>query len=255
MASSSFQEKLLKIMDQKDHWGWRIWTGPQVNKSQLLIHFQQEYEVFVRDFPLFLARVYGRMHKAPTNLQREFAENIYEEQTGGLSSKISKNISHPDLFLKMMRGLGYKNSVFEKIELLPTSLAYRSYLDLVTLNDDWRVGAAVMTLFVEGSREDRIRLKKNYRPTEDLDSKLKHHSLHRYHGLKIADMDLVKAHYLIEGSHRKSAWETLLNEIPSYLEERVLTAMKNSLDLWLLYRDGICLEMGLKFSFLETRDD
>jgi len=251
MASNSFQEKLLCMMDEKDHWGWKIWTGPDVSKAQLLIHFHQEYEVFVRDFPLLLGRVYGRMRGVQNQLLREFAENIYEEQTGGLSAKISKNLSHPELFLKMMRGMGYKSETFERIQLLPTSLAYRSYLDLITLTEDWRVGAALMTLFVEGSREDRERLSKKYRPTESLDSKLKNHSLHKIHGLKISDMDLVKAHYAIEGSHRKSAWETLLKEIPEHLEGQVLQVMKNALDLWLLYRDGICLEMGLSFSFRE----
>jgi pyrroloquinoline-quinone synthase len=232
-------------MDEKDHWGWRLIVGPQMTKSQLLVHFQQEYEVYVRDFPILLYRVLGRMNHASKGLKREFAENIYEEQTGGLSKAISKGLSHPDLFLKMMRGLGFKDRQFENIELLPTSLAYRSYLDLVTLNYDWRVAACILGLFVEGSREDRERLGKNYKPTTKLSEKLRYHSLAKYHGLKERDMDLVKAHYAIEGSHRKSAWETLLNEVPDFLEADVEVAMLNALDLWHLFRDGVCLEMGL----------
>lgn len=233
-------------MDAKDHWGWTLLTSDRVKKSQLLIHFQQEYEVFVRDFPLLLARVLGRMGpEAPAQLKREFAENIYEEQTGGLSAKISKNLSHPDLFLKMMRGLGFKDSVFKSVSLLPTSLAYRAFLDRITLLSDWRVAAALLTLFVEGSREDRARLKKSYRPTQSLSQKIKSHSLYCYHGLRESDMDLVKAHYMIEGSHRKSAWETTLDSIPAHLEAEVEECLENALHLWHLYRDGICVEMGL----------
>ncbi len=245
MSQKAFREKLLQIMDAKDHWGWRQIVGPRMQKRQLLIHFQQEYEVFVRDFPVFLARVMGRMTTGYLQLKREFSENIYEEQTGGLSSSISRHQSHPELFLQMMTGLGFKRNLFDKISLLPTSLAYRSYLDLITLNSDWRIGAAVLTLFVEGSVEDRQRLKKNYKPTMSLKNKIRSHSLYKYHGLKESAMTLVKAHHAIEGSHRKSAWETTLQMIPKNLEDEVVTAMQNSLDLWQLYRDGICIEMNL----------
>lgn len=245
--SVDFREQLLQIMDAKDHWGWPWILSGRLTRAQLLIHFQQEYEVFVRDFPIFLARVLGRMQGGSSVLKRELAENIYEEQTGGLSAKISRNLSHPELFLKMMKGLGFSSKEFDRIELLPTSLAYRSFLDLVTLTYDWRIGAALLGLFVEGSREDRARLKKNYRPTQSLSAKLREHSLHKYYGLKESDMDLVKAHYVIEGTHRKSAWETVLKEIPSTLESDVEVCMHNALDLWLLYRDGICGEMGLAF--------
>lgn len=233
-------------MDQKDHWGWKILTGPAINKDQLLVHFQQEYEVYVRDFPLLLSRVLGRMDPNAKILKREFAENIYEEQTGGLSKSVSRNLSHPDLFLKMMGGLKYQTKEFEKIRLLPTSLAYRSYLDLVTLTKDWRIGAAVMTLFVEGSIDDRARLKQGYRPTTSLQQKLKNHSLHKFHGLKLTDMDLVRAHHMVEGSHRKSAWETTLHFIPKHLENEVVEAMLNALDLWQLFRDGVCIEMNIE---------
>lgn len=246
MAASAFRELLLRVMDQKDHWGWYQITSPGLKKNQLQIHFQQEWEVYVRDFPILLARILGRMNEASPELKREFAENIYEEQTGGLSAKISKNLSHPELFLKMMRGLGYQEREFSKVELLPTSLAYRSYIDLVTLTGPWQVGAVVLGLFVEGSREDRARLKQGYRPTQNLNAKIRNHSLHKFYGLKESNMDLIKAHHAIEGAHRKSAWDTLLKEIPKHLEDEIVTAMRNSLELWLLYRDGICLEMGLR---------
>lgn len=232
-------------MDQKNHWGWNFLSKPGLKKSQLLIHFQQEYEVYVRDFPIFLARILGRMEVGHFSLKRELAENLYEEQTGGVSKKISQNRSHPELFLKMMKGLGYRDRDFEKISLLPTSLAYRCFLDKVTLIDDWRVAAAVMTLFVEGSVHDRQRLKASYQESKSLSDKLKDHAMIKYYGLKLKDADLIKVHYAVEGDHRRSAWEGLVQSIPEFLKGLVIQRMKEALDLWLLFRDGVCLEMGL----------
>lgn len=243
---ASFKESLLSVMDQKNHWGWQFISGPDLKKQQLLVHFQQEFEVYVRDFPVFLARIMGRMEEGSPQLKRELAENLYEEQTGGISQKISKGQSHPDLFLKMMKGLGYSHNKFENIDLLPTSLAYRCFLDKVTLIDDWRVGAAIMTLFVEGSVHDRARCQNKYKEKLTIQQKMKQHALVKYYGLKTADADLIKVHHAVEGDHRKSAWETILKAIPKNLQPLIHQRMCEALELWLLYRDGICIEMGLQ---------
>lgn len=242
----SFREKLLNVMDQKNHWGWKFLSGPGLSKSQLLIHFQQEYEVYVRDFPILLARILGRMGTGDENLKRELAENIFEEQTGDLSKKISQGNSHPKLFLKMMVGLGFSEKKFKDIELLPTSLAYRCFLDQMTLNEDWRIGAGILMLFVEGSLHDRSKLKSNYREKISLAQKLRDHALIKYYKLDPKYADLVRVHYAVEGGHRKSAWQTLLKLIPNELEDQFVLRMEQALELWLLFRDGVCVEMGLE---------
>ena len=43
------------------------------------------------------------------------AENIYEEETGGLSL----GTSHPELFLTMMEGLRFRRNSFDHVHLLP----------------------------------------------------------------------------------------------------------------------------------------
>jgi len=245
-SAVSFKESLLRVMDRKNHWGWEFLSGPKLTRPQLLIHFQQEYEVYVRDFPILLARILGRMDAGSTLLKREFAENLYEEQTGGISQKISKGRSHPELFLKMMKGLGYSEKSFRNIEFLPTTLAYRCFLDKVTFLDDWRIAAAIMTLFVEGSVHDRKRMSKSYRETASLKQKLKNHAMIRYYGLKEKDADLIKVHHAVEGGHRKSAWETVLQTVPPNLESTLVKRMEEALELWLLFRDGVCVEMGLE---------
>src|SRR5215467_7564726 len=137
-----FQEELLRIMDRKHHWAWPAFTDGSASKSQLLIHFQQEYGVYVRDFPVLLARIHGQ--NPPPSVRRMLAQNIYEEDTGGLS--LGK--SHPELFLLMMGGLGFPAKSFDRVRLLSASRAYRTWLERVSGNRDWVVGAAALTIFV-----------------------------------------------------------------------------------------------------------
>ena len=49
MNKATFQESLLQIMEQKDHWAWSSFTTGQVAKENLHVHLEQEYEVYVRE--------------------------------------------------------------------------------------------------------------------------------------------------------------------------------------------------------------
>ncbi|HXI03577.1 MAG TPA: hypothetical protein VNI57_10415, partial [Candidatus Saccharimonadales bacterium] len=71
-----FREDLLRVMDGKDHWAWPLFSGPGASRRQLLVHYQQEYLTYVRDFPLFLGRIHGRCPVA--EVRRLLAENLYE---------------------------------------------------------------------------------------------------------------------------------------------------------------------------------
>jgi hypothetical protein len=148
----SFQERLLAVMDQKHHWAWPVFSGNRITLDRLKIHFQQEFAVYVRDFPLLLGRLYAK--NPPDEIRRELAANLYEEETGGLSV----GRSHPALFVEMMRGLGFSERDFSRIRLLPASRAYRQWLDRVTTRRAWIEGLAVMTIFVEGSVKERQEL-------------------------------------------------------------------------------------------------
>src|SRR5262249_39909565 len=113
LTTSRFQEEMLRIMDRKHHWAWPAFSDGTATKDQMTRHFQQEFAVYVRDFPVLLARIHGQ--NPPPAVRRMLAENIYEEDTGGLS--LGK--SHPELFLQMMAGLGLTATTFEDIRLLP----------------------------------------------------------------------------------------------------------------------------------------
>ena len=101
------RERLLAVMDRKHHWAYPNLTRAGLTRDQLFAHFKHEYLVYVRDFPVLLARVLGNV-PAVDEVRRALAENVYEEQTGGLS----RTDAHPALFLKMMAGLGFAPSAF-----------------------------------------------------------------------------------------------------------------------------------------------
>jgi pyrroloquinoline-quinone synthase len=79
----SYQEDLLSVMDRKDHWSWPHFNEGHATRAQLLTHYQQEYEVYIRDFPVFLSRVHAACPHP--EVRRDLAENLFEEETGKLS--------------------------------------------------------------------------------------------------------------------------------------------------------------------------
>lgn len=243
LTKSRFQEELLKIMDQKHHWAWPAFANGAVTKTQLLTHFQQEYAVYVRDFPVLLARIHGQ--NPPPSVRRMLADNIYEEDTGGLS--LGK--SHPELFLTMMEGLGFRPPAFDKIRSLPASKAYRGWLDRASANKNWVTGAAVLTIFVEGSVKDRKELLEpsKRKTAEEIETVVQRHPLVLHHGLSSDQMDLIRAHQMVEAGHRHDAYDMVVNYATTGSQQQVvLTSLKKSLTLWLKYRDAVAEACGLK---------
>ena len=242
LLPDQFKEILLQIMDQKDHWAWNDFSGGRVTKKQLKVHFQQEYEAYVRDFPVFLSRIHAK--SPPLDVRRDLAENLYEEETGGLS--IGR--PHPELFLVMMKGLGYSASDFSSVKLLPGSQRYRRWLDRTTTTFQWVIAASVITIFVEGSNKDRRETdpSRKLEPI-DLDKKITNHPLVKFHGLDPAYLGLVKAHHAVEGDHRLAAWKMVLDYAKTVkIQKDIYRAVSKSLQLWLSYRDEIALACGLK---------
>ena len=82
MDRETFREQMLSVMERKNHWAWPFFTSGRVPKDRLHFHFEQEYETYVRDFPIMVGRAYVRCPIAA--IRRSLAENLYEEETGGL---------------------------------------------------------------------------------------------------------------------------------------------------------------------------
>src|SRR5580704_5751334 len=148
----SLRERLLAVMDRKHHWAYPSLTRAGLTREQLLAHFRHEYLVYVRDFPVLLARALGTVPPID-DVRRALAENLYEEQTGGLS----RTEAHPALFLKMMAGLGYDAGAFQDDDawLHPAATRYHAFLRERSCAPPWQAAVALLTVFVEGSVHER----------------------------------------------------------------------------------------------------
>jgi len=245
LTTEQFRERLLGIMDRKHHWAWPHFSRGAISKDQHKIHFQQEYAVYVRDFPVFLSRIHGQ--NPPPEVRSLLAANIYEEETGGLSL----GRAHPELFLTMMKGFGFEPAQFRDVALLPASRTYRKWLDTVSSARDWIVGAAVLTIFVEGSVNDRREIQEPSKPKTkaEIEEFVKEHPLVRNHGLSPEYLDLVRAHQMVEAGHRQDAYAIILAYATTRKQqEAVLAGLSRSRDLWLRFRDGVARACGLKRS-------
>lgn len=239
---SKFLECLLGVMDRKRHWAWPHFGNGSISRRQFKVHFQQEYEVYVRDFPVLLARVHGM--SPPRPVRTLLAENIYEEETGGLSF----GRSHPELFLEMMQAMGFRKTDFEHVRLLPASRRYRAWLDRLTAQPDWLPGAAVLTVFVEGSVHDRREIlhPPPAKTKAAVERTVRNHVLVKHYGLDPAAMNLVRAHQKVEGGHRRDAYEIVLTYARTPAQRRaVLGHLETALGHWLAYRDGVAHACGL----------
>jgi pyrroloquinoline quinone (PQQ) biosynthesis protein C len=237
-------ERLLAIMDQKTHWAWPNFTRPGLSRAQLLIHFRHEYATYVRDFPVLLGRALGQIPDL-IDVRRSLAENIYEEQTGGLS----KSAPHPELFLRMMEGLGFARAQFEEkvldADLHPAARSYRDWLRERSGALPWQTATALLTIFVEGSVNERGELMGTYVRAKGEAAVVKHPMVVHY-GCPPSAMHLVRAHGDVEGGHRGDAWRIILDHTKDEaIAKQVVDTCMDGLARWQRYRDGVADLMGL----------
>lgn len=234
---SEFREALLQIMERKKHWAWAHFTSGRVARERLPYHFEQEYETYVRDFPVMIGRAYVQCPVAEA--RRDLAENLFEEETGGLIA----GRPHPELFLEYPRGLGFDLARFERVELGPAAKQFRATLDHYTVARGWSQATAVTTIFLEGTDHERGELDPNApkRPAPPLEE----HPLVKHYQLPLEALALTKAHRKVEGSHRAAAWRILLDHVPATEHAGVIAAMEATLAAWSTYRDEVAAVCGL----------
>ena len=239
-------QRLLAMMDQKDHWAYGSLTRPGLTREQLLVHFQNEYLVYVRDFPVLLARVLGQTPPVQ-DVRAALAENVYEEQTGGLS----RSGPHPELFLDMMEGLGFERSLFtDDAPLHPAARSYQQLLHDGARAAPWQAACALLTIFVEGSKNERGELEGTFeRPRGE--GAIQRHPLVAHYGCPPERMKLARAHAAVEGGHRKDAWRIVLGHVrddDEPLVRAVTQTCERALWSWHRYRDGVAERMGLRLA-------
>ena len=244
MDRKNFREQLLAVMERKDHWAWPAFTSGRVPKAVLHFHFEQEYETYVRDFPVMVGWAYVRC--PVPEVRRSLAENLYEEETGGLVA----GSPHPELFLEYPRGLGMDLSRFACVELCPGAKEYRRFLDEAIQHYGWETAAALVTIFIEGTKDDRAVLDPSM-PKSPLPS-LEEHPLVKHYGMSMEHLALTKAHRQVEGNHRMAAWNAILTHVSPTRRGTVVRAMNEALDRWLLYRDEVAAMCGIERSVSDS---
>ena len=237
-------ERLLAIMDQKHHWAYPSLTRPGLTRAQLRAHFRHEYATYVRDFPVLLARALGQVPDEP-EVRRALAENLYEEQTGGLS----KSAPHPELFLRMMEGLGFSRDDFREaslVDLHPAAESYKAWLYARSAEAPWQAAVALLTIFVEGSVREREELAGTYvRPRGD--ALVDRHPLVVHYGCPKEAMQLSRAHGDVEGGHREDAWRILVGHVDDVATQKaVVDTCMDALVRWHRYRDGVAEVIGVE---------
>jgi pyrroloquinoline-quinone synthase len=235
-------ERLLAVMDRKHHWAYPAVTKPGLERRQLFQHFRHEFLVYVRDFPVLLARALAATPPLD-DVRAALAENLYEEQTGGLS----RSASHPSLFLRMMAGLGFDAADFADDDawLHPAARRYRDLLVERASRPPWQSGVALLTIFVEGSVNERSELAGTFvrRGGEDA---VREHALVKHYGCPPDAMALTRAHGQVEGGHRADAWRIVSSHVrDAETTERVIATCEEALAAWFAYRDGVAERMDL----------
>ncbi|HUF42208.1 MAG TPA: iron-containing redox enzyme family protein [Verrucomicrobiae bacterium] len=237
MDRETFRGQLLDVMDQKKHWAWPVFTSGGVAREKLHFHFEQEYGTYVRDFPVMVGWAYVQCPIAA--VRRSLAANLFEEETGGLVA----GKPHPELFLEYPRGLGMDLSRFEKVRLLPAAQRYRNFLDEALRRFGWDVSAALATIFIEGTSDERAALGP---PAGSALPSLEEHPLVKHYGLAVEYLALTKAHRRVETSHRIAAWQAILENVAPMRRGAVVRVMAEALRQWLLYRDEVAALCGVR---------
>ena len=224
-------------MERKVHWAWKSFTTGKVPKERLHVHCEQEYATYVRDFPVMVGWAYVQCPIA--EVRRALAENLYEEETGGIVAERP----HPELFLEYPRGLGMNLRRFENVKLLPAAKAYRRFLDGAIQRRGWDIAAALVTLFIEGTKDDRAavdpKAKLRVPPLTD-------HPLVLHYDLPVEHLALTKAHRQVERDHRLAAWSAILDHVEAKRRAVVVAGMRRALSSWLAYRDQVAAACGIE---------
>ncbi len=243
LSPDQFREKLFDVLRRKQHWASAHFASQTTTKEHLHKLYHQEYVVTIRDFAVLLARIVGK--NPPWEVRRRLATTIYEEETGGLSF----HQPHQELFLQMMIGLGFDRSGFRDVKLLSSSRIYREWLDYLCDEEDWLVGATVLTVFVEGTLADPedVMYPKGPKDPAEIEDIITKHPLVQHQGLSPKHMDYIRVQEIVEPVNRRAVYDMVIHHaVEAEQQQHVLQQMEEALRQWTKYQDGIARSCGLR---------
>jgi pyrroloquinoline-quinone synthase len=152
----------------------------------------------------------------------------------------------------MMEGLGFARGLFteEACVMHPAARAYRDLLREGAAASPWQAACALLTVFVEGSKNERAELAGTFHRPRGEDAVLRH-PLVAHYGCPPEKMKLTRAHGAVEGAHRLDAWRVVLGQVSESdepLVRAVTQTCERALWSWHRYRDGVAERMGLRLA-------
>ena len=243
LSPEQFRDRIFDILRRKQHWATSFFESNTITKKQLNIYFHQEYVVYIRDFSILLAQILGK--NPPWEARRRLATIIYEEETGGFSL----GRPHQELFLEMMKGLGFNRAGFRDVELLAPSKAYREWLNQICQEDDWTLGAAALIIFIKGTPSDpeEVLYPKAAQNPAEIEDLVKKYPLSQHQGLASESLDYIRAQHMFAPGGRKVIYDMITNHASETNQQyQILSHLEEALTLWGRYQDGIARACGIR---------
>ncbi len=243
LSPEQFRDRIFDILRRKQHRATESFQSNTITKKQLNIYFHQEYVVYIRDFSILLAQVLGK--NPPWEARRRLATIIYEEETGGFSL----GRPYQELFLQMMKGLGFNRAGFRDVELLAPSRAYREWLNHICQEDDWTFGAAALTIFIKGTPSDpeEVLYPKPPQNQAEIEDLIKKYALVQHQGLSMECMDYFRAQHMFAPGARKLIYDMITHHATETSQQyQILSRLEEALNLWGRYQDGIARACGIR---------
>ena len=148
-----------------------------------------------------------------------------------------------------MNGLGFDRIGFRDVELLASSRGYREWLNEICQEEDWSVGAAVLSIFIKGTANDpeEVLYPKPSQNQEEIEDIVRKHPLVQYQGLSPAFMDYIRVQHMFAPGSRKAVYDMVThNTDENSQQQQVLSRMEEALNLWSRYQDGIARACGIR---------
>ena len=146
LSSEQFRDRIFDILRRKQHWATPYFEGSTITKKTIEIsifikNMSYTSEISQFSWHKFLGKILlGRLAAGLPPL-------FMKKKLGGFSL----GRPHQELFLQMMKGLGFNRAGFRDVELLAPSRGYREWLNQICQEEDWTLGAAALTIFIKGS--------------------------------------------------------------------------------------------------------
>ena len=152
----------------------------------------------------------------------KLAESLYEEETG----RISGSAPHPELFIRLGKGLGMKREELTEANPLASTAALIDWFELSTKDRSFAEGIGAINVAAEGQ------VVTNFGPFA--------RALEKHYGLTRDDVAFFDVHELADRDHSDVGDNILSRMTLSDNEQgRIRAAVNRSLDLWWQFFDGI----------------